>query len=250
LDFIGIFIRLFLIQVSWNYNSLMAYGFFLTLAPYLEKIYGKDHMRAVIVRYNSYFNTHPYMAPFIVGATLRLEKDNAHTNGGGLLVDRVKMVMMAPLAALGDSFFWAALKPAAIMITVMWLYLTESPMIAMTGIAVLFILYNTIQIGIRYLGFVIGYKEGKNFIVTLKKFELQKVVDIIQKSAIICIGVFWGVALVSMIRGAALLPAAQGRKSVLWVFIMSLLAVYVVKKIPNIVIVSLFLILLLIGSVV
>lgn len=250
MDFIGIFIRLFLIQVGWNYNSLMSYGFFLTIAPYLEKIHGKEGIRPIILRYNTYFNTHPYMAPFIVGASLKLEKEYAGKAGGGAMVDRVKTVMMAPLAALGDSFFWGSLKPAAIMITVMWLYVTTSPMVAMTGIAILYVVYNTIQIATRYLGFAIGYKEGKNFIATLKKFELQKVVDIIQKSAILCIGAFWGFALVSMVRGAVLLPAAQGRKSVLLVFFMSLLALYVVKKIPNIIIVSLFLILLLIGSVV
>lgn len=249
MDFIGIFFRLLFIQVGWNYNSLMSYGFFLALASNLEKLYGKAAMRSVILRYNSYFSTHPYMAPFIAGAALKYEQEAAAGDVRSISVERLRMIMMAPLAALGDSFFWAAVKPAAIMLTVMWLYIAGTPKTALLGIAGLFVLYNVIQISIRFIGLRIGYREGKSFILTLKKLEMQKIVDIIQKSAILFIGAFWGYALVSLIKGSSLIPADEGRRSVLWVVIMSMLAIYVVKKIPNIVIVALFLFILMIGSV-
>ena len=65
-----------------------------------------------------YFNTQPYLASFILGAVVRLEEDRATGRKAIEDVTGLKAALMAPLGALGDTFFWGALKPFASAVTV------------------------------------------------------------------------------------------------------------------------------------
>jgi hypothetical protein len=58
-----------------------------------------------------YFNTHPYMALFVMGDILRLEEEYAQ---GGKTLDEISLIkkqLGGPLAALGDKIFWSTWRP-------------------------------------------------------------------------------------------------------------------------------------------
>ena len=74
---------------------------------------------------------------------------------------------MGPYAALGDSFFWGAMKPMAAVFSVL-LALQEY----LLAPVALLLLYNPVHLWVRVGGFVEGYRRGKEGIDFIRYLEL------------------------------------------------------------------------------
>jgi mannose/fructose/N-acetylgalactosamine-specific phosphotransferase system component IID len=76
---------------------------------------------------------------------------------------------MAPLGALGDSFFWGALKPMASLIAVA---------VLMTGswwAPILFLaLYNVWHVGLRLSMLLLGYSSGGDAVALMARYRFTK----------------------------------------------------------------------------
>ena len=109
-----IWLRLLLLQASWNYQRLQGLGFLFALLPGLKVLYPPEQLRQVSLRYSGYFNTHPYLAPLVAGAVLKLEEERQR-NGEDPAIDieEFKVMVAAPYAAIGDALFWGGLRPLA-----------------------------------------------------------------------------------------------------------------------------------------
>ncbi|HDS02691.1 MAG TPA: hypothetical protein ENN72_03170 [Firmicutes bacterium] len=236
------FLRTFFIQLLWNYDKMMNTGFFFALSPPLGHLSSSSREKE-LRRYNTYFNTHPFMASFIIGAVLRLEKEYEMTQNEELLseIENIKLKLMGPLAALGDSLFWGGLKPFFILCTVIFLFMAPAPVGAAIGLILYWSGYNLIHIAFRFKGLDVGYRYGRSLIIYLKKLEIQKKVDFLRRTAIMLLGVFWGLGIIWLF--------SEGLGYGWPVLLSSVLIIFLIRRMPNILILGLTMVILLLGGI-
>ena len=109
-----VFCRCLALQASWNEQRMQNLGLVNALAPWLrQQGLEREQLRRACRRYYGYFNTNPYLAPYVVGGLLRLEHDRA---AGAPVPERLVAGFRDTLAracgALGDQLFWLGLRPA------------------------------------------------------------------------------------------------------------------------------------------
>ncbi len=92
-----------LLQGSWNFERLQGLGFLFAILPALKKIYPREDLQSVCQQHASYFNTHPYLAPLVAGAVLKLEEERAAGIEQQVAIDDFKEMVAAPYAAIGDA---------------------------------------------------------------------------------------------------------------------------------------------------
>ena len=146
---------------------MQSLGFAYAIEPVLRKLYpDKSEYEARLRLHMDYFNTQPYLASFILGAVVRLEEDRATGRNADPDIKGLKESLMAPLGALGDSFFWGALKPvaavmaAALLLTGSW----WAPIFYL-------VVYNIWHIGIRTGAFFRGYQTGGDAVDLLANYR-------------------------------------------------------------------------------
>jgi len=164
-----LFIRQFPLMGSMNYTRMQGQGFAWALQPMLKKIYTKreDYLQA-LKRNTMFFNTTPAMAPFIMGLTLSMEKENAaNPDFDESSINAVKVGLMGPLAGLGDSFFWGTLRVIAAGVGI-GLSTTGN----FLGPIMFLLIYNIPNLLVRYYGAVIGYSYGGKYITSASESGL------------------------------------------------------------------------------
>lgn len=145
-------------------------GFAYAMAPALRKLYpdAEEYERRMNVHLE-YFNTQPYFASFLLGAAVRLEEDRAEGRNPEADPARLKTSLMAPLGALGDSFFWGALKPmaaaaaSAALITGLW----WAPLLFLA-------LFNLWHLGLRLGMLFRGYAGGGNAVALMAQYPFTR----------------------------------------------------------------------------
>ena len=170
-----------LLQVLWrsffflaaaNYQRMQNVGFGYAMLPALERLHTGEALRAATARHLEFFNSHPYMAGLILGASVRIEEDIARGDCLPERVQRFKTQMMGPLAAIGDSFFWTSLRPLGAMLAIAgvlngWLW---APL-AFIG------LYNVCHLTLRAYGLFAGYRQAENVVSLVHRWRLVRLAD-------------------------------------------------------------------------
>lgn len=141
--------RSLFIQGAWNFKGMQNVGFVHAMLPGLKKIH-PDSLDKAASRYLRFFNTHPYMAPTAMGVFLHLEE-----KGDDEMIEKIQPAITGPLAAVGDYFFWATLKPLISLLFILSVIADQT-----WGIALVFILYNVLHLWTMSWGFMRGYKTG------------------------------------------------------------------------------------------
>ena len=149
---------------------MQSIGFAYAIEPVLRKLYPDlAEYKSRIRLHLEYFNTQPFLASYILGAVIRMEEDRAMGRNAGGDVPGLKAALMAPLGALGDSFFWGALKPLAAVVAVALL---------MTGYwwapLVFLVFYNTWHVGLRAGMLFWGYQSGGDAVELMTRHSLMK----------------------------------------------------------------------------
>ena len=75
---LAMFLRLYAVQGSWNYETLMGTGIGFAIEPALRELKGglrSPRYRPALARHSRYFNAHPYLAGVAVGSLARAELD-------------------------------------------------------------------------------------------------------------------------------------------------------------------------------
>lgn len=90
---------------TFNYDTQLAPAVVFGIGPLLRKIYKDDdeYVEALNNHYK-YFNTMPWLANIVLGATLALEDKEGITSLDA--VQNIKVSLMGPLAGIGDTLFW------------------------------------------------------------------------------------------------------------------------------------------------
>lgn len=222
-DLFGVFRRALLIQASWSYERMQTLGFAFAIEPVLRKLYPdqaeyEDRLRIHL----EYFNTQPYLASFILGAAVRVEEERANNRNVNGDVSSLKAALTAPLGALGDTFFWGALKPFAAVVAVALL---------MTGhwwAPVLFLVfYNVWHVSLRAGMIFWGYRSGGDAMALMVRYSMM---NIAKRMKLITLSVLGG--LIGLVpdwssayqpaAGMSVLPMALGWLSVTMILVLIL----------------------------
>jgi PTS system mannose-specific IID component len=141
--------RSFFIQGAWNFKGMQNVGFVYSMVPGLKAL-ASDGLEKAAARYLRFFNTHPYMAPTIMGVLLNLEEA-----GETEKADKLKQTLSSALAAIGDTFFWATLKPIVALLILLAVMFDR-----VWAIAFVLVAYNAIHVWTMSWGFARGYRTG------------------------------------------------------------------------------------------
>jgi mannose PTS system EIID component len=170
-------LRTFLLQAVWNFQRMQNLGFAFAVQPVLRKLYpDRAALARALERHLDFFVTHPYCASLILGVVARLEETAvAEGRDQPTQPNQVKQGMMGPLAALGDTLFWATLKPALALLGVVLVLFTPPGRLwpALAGPLVFLGLYSLAHLGLRLGGIFAGYRRGLEIIRDLREVNPQ-----------------------------------------------------------------------------
>lgn len=160
-------------------------GFLFGVEPLLRRACpGRDEYRDAAFRHLGFFNTNPYMAGFVIGAVGALEERRASLPEGerpqlDRRIESAKKTAGAAVAAMGDSFFWGALRPACAAVAVLfalacWTGGASGPYTLLAGAAAYLVLYNAPAVWMRWRGLRTGYERPEDLPAELKRLQWRE----------------------------------------------------------------------------
>lgn len=154
-------IRSLFLQCSFNFERMQAAGWLYGILPGLEEIHTDKEDLSVSMQHNlEFFNTHPFLVTFVMGIVLSLEQQKIDVN----TIRAVRVAAMGPLGGIGDAIFWLTLVPIAAGIGA-----NMSLEGSILGPIFFFVIFNTVQFGIRYGLMYFSYDLGSKAIEVLTK---------------------------------------------------------------------------------
>lgn len=198
-----VFWRCLFLQAAWNRRGMQNLGFAYAIDPALRALYPEPERREeALARHLRFFNCHPYMAAAILGGAIHHEERVAAGAEGGAQPLAYKQTLQGPLAALGDGFFWTALRPFFGALAAVGALLAGWPAIV-AAIA----LYNGIHLALRIRLFRAGYEKGDAVVGEIARLGLPVAADRLRAAGAVLCGV---AAAVVVARGAALGGVTSG----------------------------------------
>jgi PTS system mannose-specific IID component len=191
LDLFMIMMRSFYIQAVWNFERLQNLGFLFCVVPLIKRLYpGKQERIAALQRHLEFFNTHPYMASIVLGVVTSMEEKMANSPDTVKPEDirSLKAIMSGPLAAIGDAFFWASLRPFSALMGVTLILLLDG-WEKIFGALFFLVFFNIFGLYIRFGGLLKGYRLGTGVVDILKKFDTQELITVVNLLGMIVLGV-------------------------------------------------------------
>jgi PTS system mannose-specific IID component len=179
-----VFFRSFLIQASWSFDRMQSLGFAYAILPALNALYpDREEYRLRLRLHMEYFNTQPYLASFVLGAAIRMEEERASGRNSMADVSALKATLMSPLGALGDSFFWGALKPLAAIVAAAML---------MSGFGwapvVFLLLYNSVHLWLRAGVLLWGYRSGGDVVSLVARYRFTRMTRLFKALSLVVLG--------------------------------------------------------------
>jgi mannose PTS system EIID component len=148
--------RLFAVQASWNYEILIGNGIGFCVEPALRLLPGGpggDEYRTALARQSQYFNAHPYLSSFAVGALARAELEGQPA----LRIERFRTALCGPLGSVGDRLIWVGLLPTCSFASLLLFGLGASPLLC---VLVFLLMYNAGHVALRLWGLQMGWNKG------------------------------------------------------------------------------------------
>jgi PTS system mannose-specific IID component len=168
-----VFWRCLFIQAAWNRRGMQNLGFAYAIDPALRQLYPDEADREeALQRHLRFFNCHPYMAAAILGGAIHHEEKVAAGQEPGAAPLDYKATLQGPLAAVGDGFFWTALRPFVGAVAVVGALTVGWP--AVVG-ALLF--YNVVHVALRWRLFRAGYEKGDGVVSDIARLALPRLAD-------------------------------------------------------------------------
>jgi PTS system mannose-specific IID component len=163
-----VFFRSLFLQAAWNPRGMQNLGFADAIAPALDELYPDAGARAqATARHLEFFNCHPYMAAAILGGAVRLEERVARGEAAAQSVSSFKSTLGPPFAALGDGFFWLALRPAAALAAA-----ATEPFLGLGCVLVFVVLYNLVHLSARVWLFSVGYARAEGVVEAVARAHM------------------------------------------------------------------------------
>ena len=153
--------RSLFLQASFNYERMQACGWLYGLLPGLKKIHtNKKDLSDSMKDHMEFFNTHPFLATFIMGLVIAMEENKEDRN----TIRAIKVATMGPLGGIGDALFWLTALPICVGVGAS---LASQGNIA--GPIVFLLLFNALHFFLRFFLMKYGYNTGVKAISNLKE---------------------------------------------------------------------------------
>ncbi len=150
------YLRLFAVQGSWNYESLLGNGIAFCMEPALRLLPGGmqgSRYSEALGRHARYFNAHPYLAGVAVGALTRAELDGV----APAMIERFRTALGGPLGSVGDRLVWASWLPLCSLLALGAFGFGARPLLV---IAIFLGTYNLGHFSLRAWGLRVGFRKG------------------------------------------------------------------------------------------
>src|SRR5215218_7085969 len=199
------YIRLFAVQGSWNYETMLGNGIAFCTEPALRLLPGgiKGQRYAdALGRQARYFNAHPYLAGVAVGALARAELDEVPAP----MIERFRTALGGPLGSVGDRLVWASWLPLCSLIALGAFGAGARPV----SVIVIFLLtYNIGHFLLRAWGLRVGFQRGLRVADALGHPVLRKGPQFVGTAAALLAGVTIPLAAREVIGGGGRILAAE-----------------------------------------
>jgi PTS system mannose-specific IID component len=200
---VHVFCRSLFLQAAWNRRGMQNLGFAYAIDPALRRLYPEpERRREALARHLGFFNSHPYMAAAILGGAIHHEERVASGEEPSLSPQAYKQTLQGPLAAVGDGFFWTALRPFFGALAALGALLLGGG--AIVGVLAL---YNVLHLTLRIGLFRDGYRKGDALVADIRRLKLPIAADRLRAAGAALCGAS---AAVFLVRGAALYGPAVG----------------------------------------
>jgi len=197
-----VFWRCLFLQAAWNRRGMQNLGFAYAIDPALRRLYADPGKRnEALRRHLATFNCHPYTAAAIVGGAIHHEERvaaGAEPSGAPLAY---KQVLQGPLAAVGDGFFWAGLRPAAGAAAALGTLALGWPALLAVIVA-----YNALSLRLRWTLFRAGYGAGDAVVDRVAGLGLPRWAGRLREAGVVAAGMAAG--LLALRAGARVVPPA------------------------------------------
>jgi PTS system mannose-specific IID component len=212
-----VFWRCLFLQAAWNRRGMQNLGFAYAMDPALRRLYPDPARRAeALRRHLATFNCHPYTAAAIVGGAIHHEERVAAGEEPPGAAPAYKQVLQGPLAAVGDGFFWAGLRPFFGALAAVGTLVAGWPALVVAILA-----YNVLHLWLRWNLFRAGYRCGDEVVTRLAALSLPAWTSRLRDGGAVLCGVAAGLWALGSAAGAgrwigaAVLIAAAGGVAVL-----------------------------------
>lgn len=170
-DLFKVLLRSFYIQSTWNTERLLGLGFCFCLIPIARRLFNsKEELIDFLQRHLDFFNSHPYMATYALGAIADIE-EQAHLKKwrDKRSITIFKARIIGPLGALGDTLFWQIIRPALGLLGIVLLLF-----IGFWGSVIYLVIFNSAHIAVRIKGLMDSYSKGFDIVRDLSLRGTQK----------------------------------------------------------------------------
>ncbi|MCX7698769.1 MAG: PTS system mannose/fructose/sorbose family transporter subunit IID [Candidatus Goldbacteria bacterium] len=187
-------LKLNFLQAAWNFERLQNIGFLLSIYKILKIIYKNniENLKIAIKRHLEFFNTHIFFSSAVLGMVSRLEEDldNSDPEKKNKEIENAKIGVMGPLAAIGDSIFWSAIKPFALLTGIGYTYLMGFNADSLIyGSIISIIIYNIPRIFVKYYLLIKSYYDYQKLFTLLQQIKFQHLIKVIKITGMILLGV-------------------------------------------------------------
>ncbi len=161
-----------------------AIGFLNAMVPIIRRLYGdnKELRIEAMKRHLTYFLSQITATGMILGITAAVEETTSEDEKEAVVA--IKAGMMGPLAGIGDSVFKITIQ--AIAGSIGAAYALQGNVL---GPILMFVIYNGINIVVKYYGVIFGYEKGTEFIKSgNQKKVMQKIINISTAIGVMVIG--------------------------------------------------------------
>lgn len=159
---------LFTSQLGWNYERMQGLGYTYTMMPILRKLYTKkEDLKEMVKVHMQFFNTHPHVAPIVIGTDIAIEEQKGIESKDAIL--GIKTGLMGPLAGIGDTMNGVIAKSVFGGIAgslALGLKTGGVLMLPIIGI-LMWTAYNFLMWWLRWIFLKLGYKEGVKLVGNL-----------------------------------------------------------------------------------
>jgi mannose PTS system EIID component len=161
-----------------------AIGFLNAMVPIIRRLYGdnKELRIEAMKRHLTYFLSQITATGMILGITAAVEETTDEDEKEAVVA--IKAGMMGPLAGIGDSVFKITIQ--AIAGSIGAAYALQGNVL---GPILMFVIYNGLNIAVKYYGIIFGYEKGTEFIKSgNQKKVMQKIINISTAVGVMVIG--------------------------------------------------------------
>lgn len=185
-----VFAKSFLIQAAWNVERMQNVGFLFALRRSLKSIWSDDpkNYEAACARAYSFFNTHPYFSPAMMGVALHIEEKISAGLALPEDIERVKLRISAPLNALGSLWFWDHLRLLAFLLSLP-LFLLADPIALAAGAGLFLLFFNFFHLRARWVGLRLGLQYGEEMVPDLLSLFPSQLLQTCRRVSVLLLGI-------------------------------------------------------------